>query len=79
MIKRHIGVMHGRRQLSPHKSEAGMAQGNVLGPLLWNVYINSLLLWNVYINNMLNLFPWARASEGDVTVSLPHTGARKPR
>lgn len=61
--ERHITVVHGGRQSSPYKIEAGVPQGSVLEPFVWNIFINDLL----------NLVHSARAFADDVTVSLPFT------
>ena len=59
--EREMRVVHNGQQSSPVKIGAGVPQGSVLGPLLWNVYVN----------DMLNLVPSARAYADDVTISLP--------
>ena len=59
---RHLRVVHNGQQSSPHDIRAGVPQGSVLGPLLWNLYINDLL----------HLIPSARAYADDVTVSVSY-------
>lgn len=58
--ERHMRVVHNGQQSSPYKIGAGVPQGSVVGPLLWNIYINDLL----------NLIPSARAYADDITVSI---------
>ena len=58
---REMRVVHSGQLSAPQKIVAGVPQGSVLGPLLWNIYINDLL----------NLVPSARAYADDVTLSLP--------
>ena len=58
--ERRMQVVH-NGQHSPHQHiSAGVPQGSVLGPLLWNVYLNDLL----------NLVPSAKAYADDITMSL---------
>ena len=60
MLERHVQVVHNGQQSAPQRIAAGVPQGRVLGPLLWNIYINDLL----------NLVPTAKAYADDITVSL---------
>ena len=53
-------VVHNGQHSSHQHISAGVPQGSVLGPLLWNVYINDLL----------NLVPSAKAYADDITMSL---------
>ena len=59
--ERYMRVVHNGQQSAPQTVAAGVPQGSVLGPLLWNIYINDLL----------NLVPSAMAYADDITVSLP--------
>ncbi|KAK4318557.1 hypothetical protein Pmani_010466 [Petrolisthes manimaculis] len=60
LLERHLKVVHNGQQSPPCNIEAGVPQGSVLGPLLWNIYVNDLL----------NLVPSAKAYADDVTVSV---------
>ncbi|KAK4317990.1 hypothetical protein Pmani_010946 [Petrolisthes manimaculis] len=60
LLERHLKVVHNGLQSPPCNIEAGVPQGSVLGPLLWNIYVNDLL----------NLVPSAKAYADDVTVSV---------
>ena len=60
--EREMQVVHNGQQSSPQRIQAGVPQGSVLGPLLWNIYINDLL----------DLVPSARAYADDVTVSVSY-------
>lgn len=62
--ERKMRVVHNGQQFSPTKIGARVPQGSVLGPLLWNVYVN----------DMLNLVPSVRAYANDVTLSLSSPG-----
>ena len=52
-------VVHNGQQSAPQRIAAGVPQGSVVGPLLWNIYLNDLL----------NLVPTAKAYADDITVS----------
>ena len=58
--ERHMRVVHSGQQSSPYKIGAGVPQGSVVRPLLWNNYTN----------DMLNLIPSARAYPDDITESI---------
>ena len=56
----YMRVIHNGQQSSPYKIGAGVPQDSVVGPLLWNIYINDLL----------NLIPSTRVYADDITVSI---------
>lgn len=57
--KRYLRVVLNGHQSSLQCIGAGVPQGSVLGPLLWNIYINDLI----------NLVPTAMAFADDITIS----------
>ena len=56
---RNMSVVLDGKESTPQKIMAGVPQGSVLGPLLWNIFINDLL----------NLIPESKAFADDITLS----------